>query len=37
MKQDAFESGISYHIYNRGNNKENILKKKKTMLIFYYY
>ena len=33
MKQDIFESGAIYHVFNRGNNKENIFKEEKN----YYY
>lgn len=33
MKQDIFESGAIYHIFNRGNNKENIFIEEKN----YYY
>ncbi|MDK2979105.1 MAG: REP-associated tyrosine transposase [Bacteroidales bacterium] len=28
MKKEIFESGYYYHIYNRGNNKENIFKEE---------
>ncbi len=34
MKQDVFEPGVSYHIYNRGNNKENIFKEEKNYAYF---
>ena len=33
MKQDIIESGAIYHIFNRGNNKENIFIENKN----YYY
>jgi len=33
MKQDVIESGVIYHIFNRGNNKENIFIETKN----YYY
>ncbi|HAL65749.1 MAG: Uncharacterized protein XD81_0529 [Bacteroidetes bacterium 38_7] len=34
MKQDFFEPGIVYHIFNRGNNKENIFKEEKNYTYF---
>jgi REP element-mobilizing transposase RayT len=34
MKQDAFELGAVYHIYNRGNNKENIFIEEKNYNYF---
>lgn len=34
MKKEIFESGYYYHIYNRGNNKENIFKEKKNYNYF---
>jgi len=33
MKKDIFESGAIYHIFNRGNNRENIFIEEKN----YYY
>jgi putative transposase len=34
MEQDVLESGQYYHIYNRGNNKENIFIEDKNYLYF---
>lgn len=34
MKIDVIESGVVYHIYNRGNNKENIFKEEKNYHYF---
>jgi putative transposase len=34
MEKDIFESGQYYHIYNRGNNKENILLKRRIIITF---
>lgn len=34
MKIDYFESGVVYHVFNRGNNKENIFKEEKNYLYF---
>jgi putative transposase len=34
MKKDSFESGHIYHIYNRGNNKENLFKEDKNYSYF---
>ena len=33
MKQNFFEAGATYHLFNRGNNKEDIFKEDKN----YYY
>ncbi|MFA6923810.1 MAG: hypothetical protein WC223_06090 [Bacteroidales bacterium] len=33
MKQDVFETGVVYHIFNRGNNKEDIFREDRN----YYY
>ena len=33
MKQDIFEPGVVYHVFNRGNNNENIFIEEKN----YYY
>ncbi len=33
MKQDVFEAGAVYHIFNRGNNKEDIFREDRN----YYY
>ncbi|MFA6401002.1 MAG: hypothetical protein WCX31_05160 [Salinivirgaceae bacterium] len=30
MKQEPFEAGGYYHVFNRGNNKENIFKENKN-------
>ena len=30
MKQDVIEPGATYHIFNRGNNKENIFIEPKN-------
>ncbi len=34
MKQEVFERGFYYHIYNRGNNKENIFKEDINYVYF---
>ncbi|PAM92053.1 hypothetical protein B4N84_24880 [Flavobacterium sp. IR1] len=34
VKQDFFEAGRYYHIYNRGNNKENIFIEEKNYFYF---
>jgi REP element-mobilizing transposase RayT len=34
MKQDIFEPGAVYHVFNRGNNKENIFMEEKNYLYF---
>ena len=34
MNKDIFESGQFYHIYNRGNNKENIFIEGKNYGFF---
>ena len=34
MKQEPFESGIYYHVFNRGNNKENIFIENENYLYF---
>jgi len=34
MEKDIFESGQYYHIYNRGNNKENIFIEEKNYNFF---
>ena len=34
MEKDIFESGHYYHIYNRGNNKENIFVEEKNYNFF---
>lgn len=34
MEKDIFESGQYYHIYNRGNNKENIFIEEKNYNYF---
>lgn len=34
MKQDFFEPGVVYHIFNRGNNKEDIFKEEKNCIYF---
>jgi len=34
MKQEQFEPGMYYHVFNRGNNKENIFRKKENYLYF---
>ncbi|OMQ10989.1 transposase [[Flexibacter] sp. ATCC 35103] len=34
MKKDVFEEGQYYHIYNRGNNKENIFIEEKNYNYF---
>jgi putative transposase len=35
MEKDIFESGQYYHIYNRGNNKENIFIEEKNYSYFF--
>ena len=34
MKQDVFEPGVVYHVFNRGNNKEDIFKEEKNYHYF---
>lgn len=34
MKQDVLEPGATYHIFNRGNNKEDIFKEAKNYVYF---
>lgn len=34
MKQEPFEIGEYYHVFNRGNNKENIFKEKENYSYF---
>ena len=34
MKQDVIESGAIYHIFNRGNNHENLFPENKNYLYF---
>ncbi|MDP4239405.1 MAG: transposase [Bacteroidota bacterium] len=34
MKQDFFEPGVVYHVFNRGNNKEDIFKEEKNYVYF---
>ncbi|HRW63154.1 MAG TPA: transposase [Bacteroidales bacterium] len=34
MKQELFEPGNYYHIFNRGNNKENLFKEKENYIYF---
>jgi len=34
MKQDHFEPGYFYHVYNRGNNHENIFKEERNYSFF---
>ncbi|GAB1415857.1 hypothetical protein MASR2M117_12630 [Paludibacter sp.] len=34
MKNDYLEAGIVYHIFNRGNNKENIFIEEKNYIYF---
>lgn len=34
MKQDFFEPGVVYHVFNRGNNKEDIFKEEKNYVHF---
>lgn len=34
MKRDVFETGQYYHVYNRGNNKENIFIEEKNYNYF---
>ncbi|OFX24460.1 MAG: hypothetical protein A2033_13650 [Bacteroidetes bacterium GWA2_31_9] len=36
MKQDIIESGAIYHIFNQGNNKENIFIEEKNYYYFLY-
>lgn len=34
MKQDFFETGYYYHVFNRGNNHENIFKEERNYFFF---
>jgi hypothetical protein len=34
MRQDFLEAGVVYHIFNRGNNKENIFIEEKNYPFF---
>ena len=34
MKKDFFEPGVVYHVFNRGNNREDIFKEDKNYLYF---
>ena len=34
MKQEVFEPGNYYHVFNRGNNKENIFKEEENYFYF---
>jgi len=34
MKQEPIEPGVYYHIFNRGNNKENLFKEKENYFYF---
>lgn len=34
MKQIVFEPDVAYHVYNRGNNRENIFKEEKNYPYF---
>ena len=34
MRKDFFEPGVVYHIFNRGNNKEDIFKEDKNYFYF---
>ena len=34
MKIDFLEPGVVYHIFNRGNNKEDIFKEDKNYIYF---
>ncbi len=34
MKQDVFEAGVVYHVFNRGNNKENIFMEEENYFYF---
>ena len=34
MKRDYFEPGVVYHVFNRGNNKEDIFKEEKNYMYF---
>jgi REP element-mobilizing transposase RayT len=34
MKQDVFEPGIVYHVFNRGNNLENIFIEERNYIFF---
>ncbi|WP_424493094.1 transposase [Salinimicrobium sp. GXAS 041] len=34
MKQDVLEPGVTYHIFNRGNNKEDIFKEEENYFYF---
>ena len=35
MKQDYFEPGVVYHVFNRGNNQENIFIEEKNYHFFF--
>jgi REP element-mobilizing transposase RayT len=35
MNQKPFEHGCFYHVYNRGNNKEDIFKELKNYTYFF--
>ena len=34
MKQDMFEHGVVYHVFNRGNNAESVFKEQKNYVLF---
>lgn len=34
MKHDFFEPGVVYHIFNRGNNREDLFKEERNYLYF---
>lgn len=34
MKQDYFEPGVVYHVFNRGNNQENIFIEERNYIYF---
>ena len=34
MKQEKFEYDRFFHVYNRGNNEENIFKEEKNIIVF---
>jgi putative transposase len=34
MRQDFFEPGVIYHVFNRGNNKENIFFEEENYRYF---
>jgi putative transposase len=34
MKQDFFEPGVVYHVFNRGNNSEDLFKEDRNYLYF---